>query len=189
MISVAFVFLLILLFLNYYPRKHILLLCLVLTSSIAVDVVKSSWTGSTGLEADVSLGRQGLGITQFSERLGTLAETVQTYYGGVYANIVILSLGLYWLIRCQPREMVNIFVMIFLSTALIPLFIGDWVLQSRVLYEIPFQIPAAISLYYIGRKNGKMICIALLLISGYLSFHVLANLGYVPPSSEFKLVS
>ena len=71
MISVAFVFLFVLHALNYYPRKHFLLLYLVLSSSIAVDVLKSSWTGSsTGLEADVSIGfGHGLGISQFSERL------------------------------------------------------------------------------------------------------------------------
>ena len=133
MISVAFVFLFVLHALNYYPRKHFLLLYLVLSSSIAVDVLKSSWTGSlTGLESDVSVGfGHGFGISQFSERLGTLAETVQTYYGGVYANIAILGLVMYWLIRSQPRELTNIFIMIFLSTALIPLFIGDYVLQSR----------------------------------------------------------
>jgi hypothetical protein len=181
-IFVAFVFLFVLHILNYYPKKRFLLLYLILSSSIAVDVLKSSWTGSsTGLGADVSIGfSHGLGISQFSERFRTLAETVQTHYGGVYANIAILGLVMYWLIRCQPREMANIFVIIFLSTALIPLFMGDWVLQSRVLYEIPFQIPAAISLYYIGRKNGKMMFIALLLVTCYLSFHVLANLGYVP---------
>ena len=184
-LSIAFVFLFVLHALNYYPRKHFLLLYLVLSSSIAVDVLKSSWTGSsTGLEADVSKGfGHGLGISQFSNRLGTLAETVQTYYGGAYANIAILGLVMYWLVRSNLRELTNIFIMISLSTALIPLFIGDWVLQSRVLYEIPFQIPAAMSLYYIGIKNGKMVSIALVLITVYLSLHVLANLGYVPITS------
>lgn len=183
MISVAFVFLFVLHALNYYPRKHFILLYLILASSIAVDVLKSTWTGSlSGIEADVSIGfGHGLGISQFSERLGTLAETVQTYYGGVYANIAILGLVMYWLIRCQPRELANIFILIFLSTALIPLFIGDFLLQSRILYDIPFQIPAAISIYYIESKNGKMMITALLLIMVYLSLHIVANLGYVPP--------
>jgi hypothetical protein len=190
MISVAFVFLFVLHALNYYPRKHFLLLYLVLSSSIAVDVLKSSWSGSsTGLEADVSIGfGHGLGISQFSNRLVALAETVQIYYGGVYANIAILGLVMYWLVRSNLRELANIFIMIFLSTALIPLFIGDYLLQSRVLYDIPFQIPAAISLYYIGRNNGKMISIALLLITGYLTLHVLANLGYVPPTNLYSIV-
>jgi hypothetical protein len=190
MIAVAFVFVFVLHALNYYPRKHLLLLYIVLSSSIAVDVLKSSWTGSTtGLEADVSIGfGHGRGISQFHDRLVTLAETVQTYYGGAYANIAILGLVLYWLVRSNLRELANIFIMIFLSTALIPLFIGDYILQSRVLYDIPFHIPAAVSLYYIGRKNGKMISIALLLITGYLSLHVLANLGYVPPTNPLSFI-
>lgn len=183
-ISVAFIFLIVLQILNYFPRKHILVLYLILSTSIAVDILKSSLTGSsTGLESDVSVGfSHGLGIPQFGDRLTTLADTIQTYYGGAYANIAILSLVGYWLVRCQPKEIANIFVLIFLSTGLIPLFIGDWILQSRVLYDIPFQIPAAISLYSIWKGNHKMIFLGILLIAVYLSFHVLANLGYVPAS-------
>lgn len=178
MIAVAFVFLFVLLVLNYYPRKRILLVYLILSSSIAVDVLKSSWIGSsTGLEADVSLGRQGLGIGQFSERLKTLTDTVQIYYGGIYANIAILGLVLYWLIRCNPKDLASIFLLIFMSSAIVPLFMGDWVLQSRVLYEIPFQMPAAIGLFFIWKDNRKLIAIAIILVAAYLSFHVLVNLG------------
>lgn len=189
-ISVAFVFLFVVLMLNYYPRRRIFVLYLILSSSIAVDILKSTWIGSSsGLEVDLSVGvTHGLGISQFGERLKTLADTVQIYYGGVYANIAILGLVLYWLIHCRARELANIFIMIFLSTALVPLFLGDYALQSRVLYNVPFQIPAAISLYYIGRKNGKMISIALLLITGYLSLHILANLGYVPPDNPLSII-
>lgn len=177
-IAVSFVFLFVLLVLNSYPRKRILLVYLILSSSIAVDVLKSTWTGSsTGLEADVSLGRQGLGIGQFSERLKTLTDTVQIYYGGVYANIAILGLGLYWLIRCNPKDLASIFLLIFMSSAIVPLFIGDWVLLSRVLYEIPFQIPAAIGLFFIWKDSQKLIAIAIILVAAYLSFHVLVNLG------------
>jgi hypothetical protein len=177
-ISVAFALLLILLVLDYFPRKRILLIYLVLSSSIAVDILKSSWTGSSmGFEADASLGRKGLGIGQFSERLKTLSDTVQIYYGGIYANIAILGLVFYWLIRCNQRDLASIFLLIFTSSASVPLFIGDWVLQSRVIYEIPFQIPAAIGLFFIWKDNQKLIFISIILVAAYLSFHVLVNLG------------
>lgn len=177
-ISVAFVLLLVLLLLDYFPRKRILLIYLVLSSSIAVDILKSSWTGSSmGFEADASLGRKGLGIGQFSERLKTLADTVQIYYGGIYANIAILGLVFYWLIRCNQRDLASIFLLIFMSSAIVPLFIGDWVLQSRVLYEIPFQMPAAIGLFFIWKANQKLGAIAVILVTTYLSFHILVNLG------------
>jgi hypothetical protein len=35
----------------------------------------------------------------------------------------------------------------------IPLFIGDWLIQARLLYVIPFQLPAAIALATIMSKN------------------------------------
>ena len=188
-IFVAFIFLFVLHILRYYPKKHFLLIYLILSSSIAVDLIESSWTGSsTGLGVDVSVGlSHGFGISQFSERLVTLSDTIQTYYGGVYANIAILGLGLYWLVRCQTRELTSIFLMIFMTTALIPLFLGDYVLQSRVLYNIPFQILATISLYVVVERNGKMIFIAILLIMFFLSFHVLTNLGYIPSEPGYSL--
>jgi hypothetical protein len=183
LISIAFAFVMVLHILNYFPRKHVLLLYLILSSSVLVDIIKSSLTSSsTGLETDISISySHGFGISQFRDRLNTLAETVQTYYGGIYANIVILGLGVYWLVRCESRELASIFIFIFLSSALVPLFIGDWVLQSRVLYDIPFQIPAAISLYNIKKKNRQIVSISLLLVASYLSLHVLCNLRYVLP--------
>lgn len=164
--SVNFVFLFVLLILNYYPKKRILVIYLILSTSIAVDVLKSSWIGSpSGLEADLSLGNRSLGLAQFSDRINTLSETVLNYYGGVYANIAILGLAVYWLVRCRTKELSTIFLLIFLSSALVPLFIGDWILQSRVLYDIPFQIPAAIALFYISKGSHKLVAIATLLVA------------------------
>jgi hypothetical protein len=48
--------------------------------------------------------------------------------------------------------------MIFLSVGLLPLYIGSWTLQTRIFYDIPFEIPAAIALYYIStRTAGSML--------------------------------
>jgi hypothetical protein len=51
-----------------------------------------------------------------------------------------------------------------------PLFFGDWTVQSRVFYNIPFQIPAAIGLNYIMQQRRGIIislsiCIWLIAIS------------------------
>lgn len=189
MVSLAGVILLVLYVFNYYPRKRILILFLLLTPSVSVDIAKSLWMGSsTGLGADISLSRQGLGVSLFTDRFKTLADTVQSYYGGAYANIAILGLVIYWLIRSNTRELANVFILVFLSSALIPLFLGDWVLQSRVLYDIPFQIPAAIGLFYLWKENQKVLFTSVLLVAFYLSLHLVANLGYIPPSNPFSLI-
>jgi hypothetical protein len=189
-LCVAFFFLVILYVLGYCPRRHFLILCIILSSSMAVDLLNSLLFGSSsGIEGDVSVGLgHGFGITVFSERFGTLSDTVMTYYGGIYANIAVLGLVIYWIIRCQEREIVSIFLLTFMSISLIPLFLGDWVLQSRVLYDIPFQIPAAISLYVIWKGNHKFIFFGTILVVTYLSFHVLVNMGFVPPSNPLTVL-
>jgi hypothetical protein len=76
--------------------------------------------------------------------------------------------------------------MIFLSIGIVPLFFSDWILQTRVFYNIPFQIPAAIGLYYIMRQQQQMmkgimtlvpICIWLIAIS----IVNVSNFYVVPP--------
>jgi hypothetical protein len=55
------------------------------------------------------------------------------------------------------REPGTVFLMIFLSAGLIPLNIGSWTLQVRVLYDMPFEIPAAIALYYLSNRSGSIL--------------------------------
>jgi hypothetical protein len=50
-----------------------------------------------------------------------------------------------------------IFLIIFLSIGIVPLFVGSWVIQARVFYDIPFEIPAAIALYYISRRSDSIL--------------------------------
>jgi hypothetical protein len=55
------------------------------------------------------------------------------------------------------HEPTTIFLIIFLSTGIIPLFVGSWGIQARVFYDVPFEIPAAIALYYISRRSGSIL--------------------------------
>jgi hypothetical protein len=52
-IVIAFVFLIVLHVLRYYPKKCFLLLYLILSSTIAVDVLKSSLTGAPSIEEEL----------------------------------------------------------------------------------------------------------------------------------------
>jgi hypothetical protein len=45
--------------------------------------------------------------------------------------------------------------MVFLSMGIAPLFFGNWVIQSKVFYDIPFQIPAAIGLGFIKEQLNR----------------------------------
>ena len=157
---------------NYYRRKSAAVLFFVILVSVGFDLARVEITGSSGaLEADSSIAKsQGVSIEQFSERWKNLAETVWTYYGGLTSNFIIFSLGVYWLVIAKKSEISSILIMTFLSIGILPLLFSGYVIQSRVLYDIPFQIPAAIGIGAMRRQpNGPLlvipICIWLVAIS------------------------
>ena len=139
-------------------RRRITWLLLAVLVSIVVDITKVSLTGSSGgLEQDVELAQTNLGIEQFNLRFLILDSTMHGSLGGVFSNFIILILGLFWVLKSNMREPRTLFLMIFLSAALVPLYIGSWTIQNRVLYDIPFEIPAAIALYYISSRSGSIL--------------------------------
>jgi hypothetical protein len=165
-------FLIVMLKMNHYRKRYIILLLFVILFSGVIDVIRMNLTGSTGgIERDIQLyNYYGVGPNQFFIRWNNLIDTALHFLGGLFGNTIILGLGLYWLYRANYLEPYNIFIMIFLSVGIIPLFFGDWTIQWRVFYNIPFQIPAAIGLSYIKQQSrGIMIllsiCISLTAIS------------------------
>jgi hypothetical protein len=74
--------------------------------------------------------------------------------------------------------------MIFLSLGIVPLFFSDWILQTRVFYNIPFQIPAAIALGYILKQyqiKGIMIMCTICIWIVSVSIVDLSNFYLVIP--------
>jgi hypothetical protein len=139
-------------------RRMIIWLLLAILVSIGVDIAKVSLTGSSGgVEQDIEFAQRSLGIEQFNLRSLILDATMHESLGGVFSNFIILLLGLFWVLRSNMRDPGTIFLMIFLSAGLVPLYIGSWTLQVRVLYDIPFEIPAAIALYYISSRSGNIL--------------------------------
>lgn len=154
------IFLIVVLKTRYYNRRGIILLLLVILSLVFIDIVRMEITGSSGgIEKDIeniNLGR--ISVDQFALRWSNLIYTTQVYLGGQFSNFIIYILGLYWLFIFRFSEQSSIFIIIFLSIGIIPLFFGDALIQARTFYNIPFQIPAAIALDHIKRKaNNKNI--------------------------------
>jgi hypothetical protein len=144
---------------NYFPNRRIIwLLLFAILPSIVVDIAKVLLTGSSGgLEQDIELAQRGLGIEQFNLRWEILNTTVYHSLGGVFSNFIILLLGLFWVLKSNIREPYTVFLIIFLSAGIVPLFFGSWAIQARVFYDTPFEIPAAISLYYISKRSGSIL--------------------------------
>ena len=179
-VIVTGIFLAIMLKLNYYSKRNIILLLLVLFASAIVDIAKLTIIGSSsGIVQDIIIvNRGGVGLEQFGLRWSNLIDIVQNWYGTQFSNFIILILGLFWLWFSNFRKQVNIFIVIFLLLGFAAIFFGHPGVQGRILYDIPFQIPAALSLSYIRKQNSGTliifaICVLLVSISvrATLNFH------------------
>ncbi|MDQ3967701.1 MAG: hypothetical protein M3275_04810, partial [Thermoproteota archaeon] len=138
---------------NLFTKRRIIWLLVAILISVAVDIAKVSLTSSSsGLQRDIELAQRDLGTEQFTMQWDILNVTMHDSLGGVFSNFVILLLGLFWVLKSNMREPSTVFLIIFLSAAIVPLYFGSWTLQNRVLYDIPFEIPAAIALYYISAR-------------------------------------
>lgn len=187
LILVMGVFLLVLFKLNYYDRKKIILLLIVLSCSLLIDVARMIVTGAySGIGYDISppFGSDlKLGPEQFATRWSSLIDTTQNYYGSLFGNSIIYGLCLYWLLRSRLKDVSTIFLVIFLSIGIIPLFLGNWSVQTRVFYDISFQIPAGIALTYIYiRSSGVLVLIPICLWLIAMSIIAVSNFYFVSPS-------
>jgi hypothetical protein len=172
------IFLVVMLALNYYHRKRIVLLLLIVVSSVIIDVGRAALLGTTtGFELNIEQATQNAGPSNFVNRWENLTHTVQVFVGGQLSNSIVFLLGLYWLFYSNLREVATIYIMIFLSLGIIPFLFGDYTIQSRVFHNIPFQIPAAIGLSYIIRKqpNGLITLLPICIWLAALSARSVAN--------------
>jgi hypothetical protein len=178
------IFLAVMLKLNYYPRRSVILLLLAVLSSVVIDSVRTTFTGiSSGIERDLEVAHLGVSLNQFPLRWSNLVNTMQNYFGSQFSNFIIFALVMYWLFRSDLHQAPTIFLVTFLSLGIIPLFFGDLLVQSRVFYNIPFQIPAAIALTCIKRQaNGNMIFLAICIWLVDMSIRAVSNFYLILPS-------
>jgi hypothetical protein len=172
--------------LSQYRKKGIVLLLLVVLASVIIDVARMSIIGSAGgIEKDIEFAKvTGAGPQQFALRWINLMRTMYSFVGGLFSNIIILSLGLYWLLRSNLREASSIFLIIYLSAGLIPFLLGDYIIQTRVFYDIPFQIPAAIGLAFIRKQviGGVALVIPICLWLFDITIMAVSNFYLIRPS-------
>jgi hypothetical protein len=143
---------------NFFTKRRIIWLLLAVLLSVVVDISKVSLIGSSGgLERDIGLAQANIGIEELNTLWNTLNAAVHNHVGGVFSNFIILLLGLFWVLKSKMREPSTVFLIIFLSAAILPVCFGNATLQVRVFYNIPFEIPAAIALYYISTRSGTIL--------------------------------
>jgi hypothetical protein len=186
--SIAVVFALIFVLVSYYKRvinsrRIVAIACLALLSSLIFDLAKSSMgIGPGALGRNLfTIERTGSGLDQVENRWSNLVRTVQVYVGGIYGNPIFLSiafLGCILLFYNTRRGYTSQFVLVLFSLGILPLFFGDREILARIIYIIPFQIPASIAIFWIQRRGvlGMATSIALVFIIMAGSIRIATNI-------------
>lgn len=156
---------------HYYSKKGIVLVLIIVLSSAIINIGRIIMIGiADNIQRDIGeIAHNTAGPEQFSLRWSNLLRTVYSFVGGQFSNFIILALGSYWLFRSNLSEPSNIFLIVFLSIGIIPFLFGNWIIQTRVFYDIPFQIPAALALALINKqRNGfvMLLPICILILAG-----------------------
>ena len=177
------IYLLVLRWKKIYDSKSLKIILFIVVAVVAIDWLRSYLIGlDSGIQRDVIIAESfNFGLSQAASAWSNIVLTVEVHLGGIFGNILILSLAVYCAILLKYRNVSAIFIMVFLSIGVLPLFFGDKVVQSRVLYIIPFQIPAALALASVFQtRNGKLICTAIAVSLLAISVYTMNNLGVAP---------
>jgi hypothetical protein len=181
------IFTIAILLLKQIPKKTGLLLLIAVISSVVIDLARtfvlSPYGSQGGIELTLSLAQTQVAVKELGLIWETLVDAVQHHFGGIFSNFIVLGLVIYWFIRSELRTDFNLFLVVFLMIGIPPLFLGDWVLQSRVFYNIPFQIPAAIALtFLLKQKNASRIIVPVYIWLFAVSIWTVSNFYEVSPS-------
>lgn len=181
--TVTSAFLVTMLLKKRYNRKAIVIALIVLSGTIIIDISKDFILGSSGgVRENLKLVNEFISYNYLSIFEQNLIRATLITHGGIVGNGVILSLVLFWAIfLTNLKEPKDIFLLLFFSTMSIPLLIGSYFVQLRILYDIPFQIPFAICISYIySMTRNPIIFGSITLVIIAVSIRDLTNFNFIP---------
>jgi hypothetical protein len=177
------IFLLVLRWKKFYESGPVKTILIIIAGVLAVDVARSILFDTlSAVTRDYMVAEtSGGGLMHLGARWTVLVRTIEVFLAGIYGNMIILFLVLYCAVMLKFKNVAGYFIMIFLSIGILPLFFGDKIVQSRIFYEIPFQIPAACALTSIFiSKNGKLKTIVIGTALLAIAIYTMNNLGISP---------
>jgi hypothetical protein len=166
-----------------YKSRAIMTVLIIVIAVFFIDLVRSYLVDlSSGIERNIVIAESfNFGLSQVGSAWSNIVRTVEVHLAGIFGNVLVLSFALYYAVILKYKNTSGLFVIVFLSLGIVPLLFGDKIVQSRVLYDITFQIPAALGLTSIFTlRSGKLISVAVVLSLLAISIYTMNNLGVAP---------
>lgn len=172
---------------NRATVKRAIVVALLLLPTFLLDVVfLSVFNASSGVETNLSRATSAISFENFGLRWSSLYYNFRIWFGGFYANFVLLALALIGILSMSWKRTFDRLVMsaIFM-TSLIVVF-GDYGIQARIFYMMPIHILSAFGIVRIleSRLIRNDVKVSLLvLVSACLLTYAIRSVGNL----EFKL--
>ena len=119
-------------------------------------------------------------IEEFRNRWLNFPRFMYPYVGGFFANTVLLAFAFVWTLYAKYEKTFDRILLSTLVIGTIPLIFGDHVFQSRIFYDMPIQIAAALMIYRIVNTrsfHSFFAKIALLLITIHFAIYAIRSLS------------
>ncbi len=136
--------------------QRIILLAMIVSVNILVDGIRTHYTESTGgIESTSTLASSGISLHNLSMLWQNLNYNFNYYLGGYFTNFVMLALAFIWTLSAKFARNFDRLMLSMLYIGVIPVLFGDSLIQARVFYNMPLQIPAAVVLYRLAGNNSS----------------------------------
>ncbi len=178
-VLVTIIFLLLDLVKHFHLRKHVFIALLIISASAVIDIARISITGTTGLEQDIETVKTIFGIENYPNRWAELSRVSYVHLGGLLGNFLMLALAAYFAVTINADKNPFLYILlIFFSIGLFGLFLGNYIMLSRLIFNMPIQVAAALSILNIRNyTNGYAASIAIIISLSAISVRQYLNLA------------
>jgi len=152
------------------PKMKVVVMLMVVGTAFAVDYAKSSYFVTPTAAGSESAIGTNITPQDTSGRWDRLFFTLHTYVGGFLSNPALLVLSVVWLVRADLSKGLDRLLLSMFFILAMPITFGSIEFQTRVLYNIPFHIPALLAIYSTGFGKGMNASRALLILAIGLTF-------------------
>lgn len=167
---------------DFSARKKILILSSIFALYISIFEIRIL-LGSTGLFSSI-FQREDIifSFREFQNRWVNFPYFMHFYVGGFFANTVLIALAFIWALQAKYENTFDRILLAALFVGAIPIIFGNPVLQSRVFYDIPISVVAAIVVVKIlNRKsvNPLLAKTTFVLLTAHLAVYALRSLSNI----------
>lgn len=181
-----------------HTNIKVLILLIIICTTLVIDYYSKSQivdNYQTAIGANSAVVKNIENVQDQESILSRLSFTLHTYVGGFLSNPAVFLLVLPWAVGANPKRVLDRILLSMLFMISMPILIGSVEFQTRLIYNMPFQMPAALiaaSLVAIPRSaslsetrwqvnNRILLVIAVTIMMACFAIRAMVNLYLITP--------